>query len=99
MREKQRENKAIVDAIKLKTGCVKCGYRKNTAALTFDHIDPTTKYRDKNGRTVGIAKMLIAGSKGSRYSLDTILEEIKKCRVLCANCHAEITHPHFDVNE
>jgi hypothetical protein len=30
--------------------------------------------------------------KGNRYALATILEEIKKCRVLCSNCHAEHTY-------
>jgi hypothetical protein len=30
--------------------------------------------------------------KGERYGLPTILEEISKCRVLCANCHRVHTH-------
>lgn len=81
-------NREIVDAIKVQAGCDICDYRKNPAALQFDHIDPSTKYRTKNGKVVHPADMI----KGNRYGLRTILAEIAKCRILCANCHAEWTH-------
>ena len=83
--------RAIVDAIKLARGCEDpfChGYPRVASALQFDHIDPTTKYRTRTGRLVHLADMI----KGGRYALSTIMAEIAKCRVLCANCHAVHTH-------
>lgn len=41
----------------------------------FHHIDPSTKINH-------IAEMV-----NSSYSLDTLKAEIKKCILLCANCH------------
>ena len=74
----------IVDTIKTLAGCESCGYNAHACALQFDHIDPSTKYRTRNGNLVHPADMV----KGARYSLTTILAEISKCRILCANCHA-----------
>ena len=81
-------NRQITDSIKMQAGCEKCGYRNHPAALTFDHLDPATKYRTKSGNLVHLADMI----KGNRYSLATVLREIKKCRVLCFNCHMEDTY-------
>ena len=78
----------IVDAIKLAAGCELCGYRAEACALDFDHLNPENKYRTRTGRLVHVADMV----KGERYGLPTILEEISKCRVLCANCHRVHTH-------
>jgi hypothetical protein len=83
-----KELRKLVDNIKLTAGCQICGYRKHPAALCFDHIEPEQKYKTKNGNKVHIADMV----KGGRYGLKTILLEIKKCRVLCSNCHMEYTH-------
>lgn len=80
--------RALVDSIKTAAGCAMCGYNAHACALQFDHIDPATKYRTRTGNIVHPADMV----KGARYSLPTILAEIAKCRVLCANCHAVYTH-------
>jgi len=79
--------RAIVDAIKLDMGCAYCGFNADSVALQFDHIDPAVKYRTRKGRLVHLSDMV-----HDRYSLSTILAEIAKCRVLCANCHAIHTH-------
>lgn len=84
----------IVDSIKTAAGCESCGYNAHACALQFDHLDPSTKYRTKSGNLVHPADMV----KGARYSLNTILAEIAKCRVLCANCHAVYTHTVQRVN-
>lgn len=56
--------------------CQRCGYDKCDAALQFHH-------RDRNEKGFAIsAKQFIALEKG--------IEEIKKCDLLCANCHAEV---------
>lgn len=90
-----KESKEFID--NLKNACSVCGYNKNPRALEFNHLDPATKYRDKNGKSVDIARMTLASGKDSkvktRYSMKTILAEIEKCELLCANCHREKTHP------
>jgi hypothetical protein len=88
MNTKAQTVRAIVDAIKTAAGCESCGYNAHACALQFDHLDPATKYRTRNGNLVHPADMV----KGARYALSTILAEIAKCRVLCANCHAVHTH-------
>lgn len=64
--------------IKLAHGCIDCGYAQHAVALQFDHIGD-----DK--------KMNVSDMIRSDYSWITILEEIRKCEVRCANCHAVMT--------
>lgn len=64
--------------IKLAGGCCnRCGYSKHRNALCFHHIDPSTK-------KFGLCQ------NGLRRPEEEILEEFKKCQLLCVNCHAEI---------
>lgn len=60
--------------LKQSSGCIICG-EKEACCLDFHHI------RDK--------KFVISTSVG-RFSRKEILEEIKKCIVVCANCHRKI---------
>ena len=78
-------NRNVLNAIKVAAGCEMCGYNANPVALQFDHIDPETKFRNKNGKLVHPSDMV-------GYSQAIILAEVAKCRVLCANCHAIYTH-------
>lgn len=57
--------------------CALCGYANLSAALEFHHIDPSKK-------SYGIA------SQGTCHNLEADLAEIKKCILVCANCHREI---------
>lgn len=57
--------------------CCLCGYDKIQGALEFHHIDLTTK------------EYSIAAS-GICHDLETDFAEIKKCVLVCANCHREI---------
>lgn len=57
----------------LKNGCVDCGSR-DIRVLQFDHL------RDK---VANVTQMLCDG-----YSIARMREEIKKCEVVCANCHS-----------
>jgi hypothetical protein len=61
--------------IKLASGCVDCGYNKDSRALDFDHIDPSTKRE-------AVSLMMV-----QRRSWGAIEAEIAKCEVRCANCH------------
>ncbi len=53
--------------------CNRCGGVFNLAAYDFHHIDPKQK-------RFSIARML-------RYDWDDVVEEAKKCELLCSNCH------------
>jgi hypothetical protein len=68
--------KETLNLLKLVSGCKLCGYHKSPAGLHFHHRTPHAK----------------------RYSITysqiwrkDFAEELSKCEVLCANCHAE-TH-------
>jgi hypothetical protein len=72
-REKTRSRKARIDKYKVKRGCDICGYNHHPYALHWDH-----RFGDKRGN---VAHMI------RKHSLKVIFEEIRKCRLLCANCH------------
>lgn len=85
-------NRELMNATKVAIGCemVKadgsvCGYNEHPQALQFDHIDPSTKFRNKNGRLRSPSDMVY-------YSQADVIAEMNKCRVLCANCHMIYTH-------
>jgi len=73
------ERRKLLDEIKLKTGCIKCGYKEHPVALDFDHINPETKE-------------FTIGTSYTSVSLKRLHKEIKKCQILCANCHRIETH-------
>lgn len=53
-------------------GCCHCGYDENGVALQFHHLDE---------KTLNI-------SDARSASLKKLFNEIRKCVVMCANCHA-----------
>lgn len=57
--------------------CSKCGYDKCLKAMHFHHLDSSKK------------DFTISGSHTRAWHV--IKEELDKCALLCANCHAE-TH-------
>lgn len=66
--------------IALKGGkCSKCGYNKNYSALHFHHLKDKSFPLDS--RNIG------------NRSMKSLLEELSKCELLCANCHAEEHNP------
>lgn len=66
--------------------CNLCGYHKSINALEFHHIDASQK-------SYGIA------SKGTCHDLESDLSEIKKCILVCANCHREIHDGDYTADE
>lgn len=58
--------------------CADCGIKYPPYVMQFDHLDPQVK-----NFTIG---------SGSSLRTERILEEISKCEVVCANCHAERTY-------
>ena len=66
-----------LNQVKLEAGCARCGYNEHPEALQFNHLNPAEK-----SFNIGENKKL---------NLETIKQEIAKCEVLCANCHAVYT--------
>jgi len=86
LRAQRRAQKwEMAQQIKMESGCVDCGYKGNPYALQFDHTGTDKKESVSN---------LIR----SDYSWETILKEIDKCEVVCANCHAVRTQNRKRVN-
>ena len=75
-----QERKNFIKEYKLSRGCELCGYDKHDKALCFDHIDPQTKHLKYSYKSL------------LRWKEDVLMEELQKCRVLCANCHNIETH-------
>ena len=79
---RMRRNTRFIQRVKTRIGCVICGYKKSSVALHFDHIDTNTKYLE------------ISRMTGSNFQ--TLKNEMRKCQILCANCHAERTQAQRD---
>ena len=88
-----------VDQYKVSNGCCICGYNKHPSAICFDHDNDCNKHQaTKNGysKKSGAGGMYRLYSK--KYDIEILIEEIKKCRLLCANCHMENTHNNNIIN-
>jgi transposase len=57
--------------------CMICGYARCQRALQFHHLDPATK-------------RFHLGHRGHSRSIARSRAEVRKCALLCANCHAEV---------
>lgn len=57
--------------------CVVCGYSRWLGALQFHHVDPGSKE-------------FHLAQRGHSRSISRSRAEIRKCVLLCANCHAEV---------
>lgn len=56
--------------------CVECG-EKDILVLTFHHLEPSKK------------RIELSTMRSMGYSLGALQKEVKKCDVLCFNCHAK----------
>lgn len=71
-----------LDALKLASGCIDCGFTGHPSALQFDHRDRETKRRDL-GWYEDRSKLSTAG-RLARY----LAHVDAYCDIRCANCHA-----------
>lgn len=71
--EKRKENNRFVWGYKSMHPCVDCG-ESNPIVLDFDHIG-----QDKDRS--------IARAVNDGFSMERLLLEMKKCEVVCSNCH------------
>lgn len=65
--------------------CEICGYNKNWASLVWHHKDPSIK------------EMQISIYIKNTRNWVKVEEEIKKCVLLCHNCHTETHYPHANI--
>lgn len=72
--------KVAVDVLKSRP-CIDCGRSYPPYVMDFDH-------RRGEHKKANVAELV----SGRRGSLKTVLAEIAKCDLLCANCHRERTH-------
>lgn len=69
----------IIEKIQSLVGCKCwiCGYNKSWKSICFHHVDPKQKKFD------------LSGAMYSK-SWETVLSEMKKCILICNNCHGEV---------
>lgn len=77
-KEKRDSFREKIDALKLERGCADCGYCEHAVALDFDHLPGTTK--------------LYSVSRMASHTWDRVEIEMKKCEIVCSNCHRVRTH-------
>ncbi len=58
--------------------CSICGYDRSSSALEFHHTDPSQK------------SFTLGSARGSIINWSLLVEEAKKCVLLCSNCHREV---------
>lgn len=63
--------------------CADCG-ETDPVVLEFDHISRSSKFKT-------IAKML-----SGHYAWSSVMKEIDKCEIRCANCHRRKTYNQLD---
>jgi hypothetical protein len=73
----RKRRRALLQKLKMESGCKDCGYNAHGAPLDFDHRPDETKLLN------------ISQNLGRAWNL--ILAEVAKCDVRCANCHRIIT--------
>lgn len=62
----------VLDDYKIKNGCIKCGI-KDYRVLEFHHLSNK--------------EFSIGNARYNHFGIDRVRKEIKKCVVICANCH------------
>jgi hypothetical protein len=72
-KKRYARHKAFLNRYKLMCGCALCGYDQHHAPLCFHHLDESKK-------------SFSIGAQGY-MSIAKIKLEIRKCVVLCQNCH------------
>lgn len=80
--QQERGRRRKLELVLLKGNqCEVCGYKKNFSALEFHHNNPSEKSFQLDLRSL------------SNRKWEIVLDEAKKCKLLCSNCHAEYHNP------
>ena len=75
---RRKKNYAWVSELKSSTPCADCGKIYHPIVMDFDHIVPMDKAMSVSGLMT--------------TSADRIMSEIKKCDLVCSNCHRYRTY-------
>lgn len=75
MRRRRKVKRTLVE--EAGGGCARCGFAEDVSALQFHHLDPAQK-------EFGLAQ------RGVTLAIDRSRAEVRKCALLCANCHAMV---------
>jgi len=67
--------------------CSICGYKKNLSSLTFHHSPGSAKEFNLDTRSL------------SNRTLKKVIVELKKCQLVCNNCHAELHNPSLNIKD
>ena len=82
--------------IKQSKGCENCGYNEHPLALDFAHRDQRTKHSGAAyGAGSGVSKLypkIYADQTRNRQAIKKLFQEIRKCKILCKNCHVIETY-------
>lgn len=71
-----RKNVETIRKLKESKPCMDCGNHYPYPAMQFDHLPGTEK--------LGNVSTMVS----KNYSMVKVMEEISKCDLVCANCHA-----------
>ena len=66
--------------------CAICGYNKCIGALEFHHLKPEEK-------------LFSIAAHGTCHDLEADIQEIKKCILVCSNCHREIHDNQYSLKD
>jgi len=82
VRRNKRRVTEFIEQYKRAHSCVDCGFsgREFPYVLDFDHVDSSV-----------VKKFNVGSWSHSVLSIEAIQEEIKKCELVCANCHRKRT--------
>jgi hypothetical protein len=83
--KKREEVRQLLGKIKEAQGCFDCKNKYPYYVLQFDHV-----YGTKVDQLSNMIKY---------YPIKDIFEEISKCEVVCANCHAQRSHRRQNAKE
>lgn len=78
--KKRTKRRYWLDKYKIKKGCIDCGYNEHAVVLQWDHRDIFEKSFE------------IGSAISSNYNLRKLFSELRKCDIVCANCHVIRTH-------
>lgn len=78
VREHRAKIRAELNEIKVRTGCVDCRKKYPYYVLDFDHV--------------GTDKVLNVSALLKEAGIERVRAEVRKCEVVCSNCHRERTH-------